>query len=170
MEYNKTYPCVGVESVRLTKDSHNVDIEIIDTTLNREDDKAFENYLGIIRGDVYDACRGVVDKFIIVKQWNDYVPVCTVYELVKDYIESCKFKTPPVFIIFDKEHEKAKQWLADLYFDADFEVVDHLTYFENNVVMVNTTYNICDKLYKNIYTPVIYTFPFNKNEKESDKD
>lgn len=166
MEFNTTYPCICVENVRITKDSHNVDIEIIDTTKNREDDKAFENYLGIIRGDVYDACHGVVDKFIIVKQWNDYVPIHIVYELVNEYIMSRKFKnTPPVFVIFDREHEMAREWMSDLYFDLNFEVADNLTFLENNVVMVNTERGICDKLYKNIYTPIIRTFPYNKNEK-----
>lgn len=170
MEFNTTYPCIGVENVRITKDSHNVDIEIIDTTKNREDDKAFENYLGIIRGDVYDACHGVVNKFIIVKQWNDYVPIAFVCELVKEYIVSRKFKnTPPVFVIFDRDHDMARKWMTDLYFDLNFEVADHLTFLENNVVMVNAEHCICDKLYKNIYT-LIRTFPFNKNEKESNKD
>lgn len=171
MEFNTTYPCSGIENVRITKDSHNVDIEIIDATKNSEDDEAFEKYLGVIRGDVYDACHGVVDKLVIIKQWNDYVPILSVYKLVKDYIESRKFKNnPPVFILFNKKHEMAKTWLADLYFDANFKVADQLTYLENNVVMVNTEYSICDNLYKNVYTPVIRTFPCNKNKKESTKD
>lgn len=170
MEFNTTYPCIGVENVRITKDSHNVDIEIIDTTKNREDDKAFENYLGIIRGDIYDACHGVVDKFILVKQWNDYVPIAFVCELVKEYIVSRKFKhTPPVFVIFDRDHEMARKWMTDLYFDLNFEVADYLIFLENNVVMINTEHYICDMLYKNIYTK-IPTFPCNKNKKESIKD
>ena len=168
MEFTTTYPCYGVEMVRITKDSHNVDIEIIDTTKNREDDKAFENYLGIIRGDVYDACHGVVDEFIIIKQWNDYVPISLVCDLVKDYITSRKFKnTPPVFIIFDKEHEMAKTWMTDLYFDKNFKVADHLTFFENNIVMINAKYGIYSKLCKNIYAD--HTCSCDKNKKESTK-
>lgn len=169
MEFNTTYPCSGIENVRITKDSHNVDIEIIDTTKNREDDKAFENYFGIIREDAYDACHGVVKKFIIVKQWNDYVPISLVCELVKEYIVSRKFKnTPPVFIIFDREHEMARKWMTDLYFDLNFEVADKLISLENNIVMVNTDHYICDKLYKNIYAD--HTCSCNKNKKESTKD
>ena len=169
MEFNTTYLCSGVENVRITKDSHNVNIEIIDTTKNREDDKEFENYLGIIRGDVYDACHGVVDEFIIITQWNDYVPISLVCDLVKDYITSRKFKnTPPVFIIFDKEHEMAKKWMTDLYFDKNFKVADHLTFFENNIVMINAKYGIYSKLCKNIYAD--HTCSCNKNKKESTKD
>lgn len=168
MEFTTIYPCYGVEMVRITKDSHNVDIEIIDTTKNREDDKTFENYLGIIRGDVYDACHGVVDEFIIIKQWNDYVPISLVCELVKDYITSRKFKTPPVFIIFDKDHEMARTWMTDLYFDNDFKVADHLTFFENNIVMIKAKYGIYSKLCKNIYAD--HTCSCNKSKKESTKD
>lgn len=190
MEFTTTYPCSGIEMVRITKDSHNVDIEIIDTTKNREDDKAFENYFGIIRedsydacyevvkeliilrtirGNIYNACHGVVKKFIIVKQWNDYVPISLVCELVKEYIVSRKFKnTPPVFIIFDREHEMARKWMTDLYFDLNFEVADKLISLENNIVIVNTDHYICDKLYKNIYAD--HTCSCNKNKKESTKD
>ena len=67
MEFTTTYPCNGIEMVRITKDSHNVDIEIIDTTKNRKDDKAFENYFGIIREDSYDACYEVVKELIILR-------------------------------------------------------------------------------------------------------
>lgn len=168
VEFNTTYPCVGVEAVRITEDSHNVDIEIIDATLNRENDKAFENYLGIIRGDVYDACHDVVDKFIIIKEWNEYVPISLVFDLVEKYIELRKFKnasefkfTPPVFFIFDKEHKMARTWMTDLYFDSNFKVADHLTFFEK-LVMINTKYNIYEKLSKNVYSD--HTCLCNKNE------
>lgn len=163
MNYSITYPCAGVKAVRITEDSHNVDIEIIDATKNREDDKAFENYLGIIRGDVYDACHDVVDKFILIKEWNEYVPIRLVWDLVEKYIISRKFKNNlPVFIIFDKEHEMARTWMTDLYFDNNFKVADHLTFFENNIIMINTKYDIYEKLSKNVYSD--HTCLCNKNE------
>lgn len=153
VEFNATHPCVGVEAVRITEDSHNVDIEIIDATLNREDDKAFENYLGIIRGDIYDACHDVVDKFILIKEWNEYVPIRLIWDLVEKYIILRKFKNDlPVFIVFDRYHKMARTWMTNLYFYNNFKVADHLAFFENNIMMINAKYHIYDKLTKNVYS------------------
>lgn len=56
----------------------------------------------------------------------------------------------------------ARTWMTDLYFDNNFKAADHLTFFENNIVMINTKYDIYEKLSKNVYSD--HTCLCNKNE------
>lgn len=116
-----------------------IDFEIIDITKN---DEKFINELAIIRGDIYQACKGIVDKCIVVFDWDED-DISGSIKSIEDFVNSENMEDIPIFFIFSNNVEKTFLWTIVLsvngYIPA-YCLVD----LDANDVMVKTkseTYN-----------------------------
>lgn len=116
-----------------------IDFEIIDITKN---DEEFINKLAIIRGDIYQACKGIVDKCIVVFDW-DTDDISGSIKSIEDFVNDENMEDIPIFFIFDRCVEKSFLWTIVLSVNG-YMPANHLVDFENNDILVKTkreTYN-----------------------------
>ena len=71
--------------------------EVIDIT---KDDEKFIQKLAIIRGEVYEVCKGIVDNCIVVFDWDDNDIVGSIKSL-EQYVKDENMEDIPIFFIFD---------------------------------------------------------------------
>lgn len=123
--------------------------ECINTKNEREKLSEEENnYLAIIRGDVYEVSQGIYDDIIIMLNWADW-DILSSYGLIKEYIEKNMFnKDIPIFFIIGADHPFAMQHVAVLAANG-FVTGDQLVDLDNNYIMVKTTYQKYKELNKN---------------------
>ena len=150
MEIKTTKIVKGLTDTILIPSSEDVNkkfvrYQTIDTTI---DDEKLINTLAIIRGDIYQACKGVNDKCIVIWDWETEDILGSMNTLI-DYLESMNisFDEVPVFLV--SAIEFIDTHISELY-RIGFETANHLVDLENNVVLIITSKNNHKKLCKNI--------------------
>lgn len=150
MEIKTTKIVKGLTETILTPSSKDVNkkfvkYQIIDTTI---DDEKLINTLAIIRGDIYQACKGVNDKCIVILDWETEDILGSMNTLI-DYLESMNISFDEVPVFFVAAIEFIDTHISELY-RIGFETANHLVDLENNVVLIMTSKKNHKKLCKNI--------------------
>ena len=124
-----------------------IKFEIIDTT---ETSKEFIQKLAIIRGDVYEVCKGIVDNCIVVFDWENNDIVGSVKSL-EQYVKDENMEDVPIFFIFDNG-------LLNLSFEWDILLLmngyleaNTLVQLENNKVLLKAKNEIYKSMLKTKY-------------------
>lgn len=151
MEIKTTKVAKGLTTVTLIPSSKDVNkkfvkFQIMDTTI---DDEKSINTLGIIRGDIYYACKGVNDKCIVILDWETEDILGSMNTLL-EYLENeleISFDEVPLFLV--SAIEFIDTHISELY-RIGFETANHLVDLENNVVLIITSKKNHKKLCKNI--------------------
>lgn len=152
---NKCDGIVGYNIVpteeELNKGYQYINFDIIDITKN---DNEFIEKLGIIRGDIYQACKNIVDKCIVIFNFDEN-SIAGSAKSVEDFVKSKNMEDIPIFFVFDRCAEKSFLWTIVLSV-IEYMPANHLVDFENNDILVKTkreTYNsMLKKRYKNYKT------------------
>ena len=112
-----------------------INFDIIDITKN---DNEFIEKLAIIRGDIYQVCKDIVDKCIVIFNFDENDIIGSA-KSVEEFVKSENMGDIPIFFVFDRYAEKSFLWnivlSANGYLGANY-LVD----FENNCAMVKTKY------------------------------
>ena len=140
---NKCNGIVGYNIVpteeELKKGYQYINFDIIDITKN---DNEFIEKLAIIRGDIYQACKNIVDKCIIILDFNKDNIIGSA-KSVEDFVKSENMEDIPIFFVFDRCTEKSFLWTIVLSANG-YMPANHLVDFESNGTLVRTkreTYN-----------------------------
>lgn len=125
-----------------------VKFQTIDTII---DDEKLIDTLGIIRGDIYNVCKGVNDKFIIISDWKKE----NVLESLKVFVDyarqtSISSDTTPIFFICALDFEYIEDYISILC-RGGFETANHLVDLENNIVFILTSKQNHKRLCKNVF-------------------
>lgn len=116
-----------------------ISFDIIDITKN---DNEFIEKLAIIRGDIYQACKGIVDKCIVVFDW-DADDISGSIKSIENFVNDENMGDIPIFFVFDKCTEKSFLWTIVLSINR-YILANCLVYLDANDAMVKTkreTYN-----------------------------
>lgn len=124
-----------------------VKFEVIDIT---KDDEEFIQKLAIIRGDVYEVCKGIVDNCIVVFDWENNDIVGSAKSL-EQYVKDENMEDVPIFFIFDNG-------LLNLSFEWDILLLmngyleaNTLVQLENNKVLLKAKNEIYKSMLKTKY-------------------
>lgn len=123
----------------IEKEYKYINFDIIDITKN---DEEFINKLAIIRGDIYQACKGIVDKCIVVFEW-DADDISGSIKSIENFVNDENMEDIPIFFVFDNSAEKSFLWTIVLSINR-YIPANCLVYLDANDVMVKTkceTYN-----------------------------
>lgn len=142
------------KEVELKDDDNNcVRFDIVDCT-SKDLTKKQVDYLGIIKGDIYEACCGAenVNNFIVVLDWNDSTYAQSI-KLVLDYVnDNEEYHDTPIFMVVGDNY-KFIDLVLKSSFDLGFYPADFLCYLENNRVLIKVKNRyILDKIAKNHYS------------------
>ena len=130
-----------------------IKFEIIDTT---ETSKEFIQKLAIIRGDIVWACKGTVNKYIIVRVFDGYdIQRCIrTIEILLENDELTTSEVPIFFVLEKSKRDIFYTWVTRLlkegYVDANA-----LVNFEHSFVMVKTDKHILKSMYNHVYSKLL---------------
>lgn len=123
-----------------------ISFDMIDITKN---DNEFIEKLAIIRGDIYQACKDIVDKCIVIFDFKKDNIIASA-KSVEEFVKSENMENIPIFFVFDNCIDKSFLWTIALSVNG-YIPANCLVDLESNEVMVKTNHETYNSMLKKRY-------------------